>query len=93
MVLEEESHKLVTQALTYPEKESRERVQRKKCAAALQPGSGFLECLSEHGEGVISFLSWVFPSICKVKCQLLFECVIITSKSVSLEYLLVQSRA
>lgn len=80
MVLEEESHKLVTQALTHRET-SRERVQRKRCATALQLGSVLLECVLEHGEGVITFLSWVFASVCKVKFQLLFECVIITSKS------------
>lgn len=48
MVLEEESHKLVTQALTHPQK-SRERVQRNKCLTALQLGNVLFVCVRAWG--------------------------------------------
>lgn len=66
LVLEDESHKPVSQALTrHPENDV-------TCVTAFLPASILSEFVLEHREGGTTFFSWMFPSTQKVKCQLLF---------------------
>lgn len=63
LVLEEESPKPLTQALTHHEKDV-------KCVTAFLPGSILFEFVVEHREGGTTFFSWVFPlqMVWKAKC-------------------------